>query len=282
MQALHSIEECIRWRMSKGGSVGFVPTMGALHEGHLSLVKISKKQCDNTIVSIFINPTQFSPDEDFSAYPKTLDQDLKHLKKEGVDAVFMPAANELYKDKENECFFDTPLALKLEGASRPHFFKGVTMVVNKLFNIINPTHTVFGQKDAQQLLIIKHMIHDKNLSIELVSGTTVRDKNGLALSSRNSYLSTENQKIASNIYKGLLTIKSLLDSGIDRVSELKQNFKDSLNAFPELKIDYISIACADSLDELEIVDRKALISTAVFFNKVRLIDNIAFVPEQLG
>ena len=266
--------------MSKGGSVGFVPTMGALHEGHLSLVKISKKKCDNTIVSIFINPTQFSPDEDFSAYPKTLDQDLKHLKKEGVDAVFMPAANELYKDKENEYFFDTPLALKLEGASRPHFFKGVTMVVNKLFNIVNPTHAVFGQKDAQQLLIIKHMIHDKKLSIELVSGATVRDENGLALSSRNSYLSAKNQKIASNIYKGLLTIKSLLDSGIYRVSELKQNFKDSLNIFSELKIDYISIACADSLDELEIVDRKALISTAVFFNKVRLIDNITFVPEK--
>ena len=165
MQLLHSIEECLRWRISKSGSVGFVPTMGELHEGHLSLVKISKKQCNNTIVSIFINPTQFSPDEDFGAYPKTLDQVLKHLKRGGADAVFMPTADELYKDKENEYFFDTPLALKLEGASRPHFFKGVTMVVNKLFNLVNPTHAVFGQKDAQQLLIIKHMIDDKKLSI---------------------------------------------------------------------------------------------------------------------
>jgi pantoate--beta-alanine ligase len=265
--------------MSKSGSVGFVPTMGALHEGHLSLVKISKKQCDNTIISIFINPAQFSPDEDFSAYPKTLDQDLKHLKKGGVAAVFMPTADELYKDKENEYFFDTPLALKLEGASRPHFFKGVTMVVNKLFNLINPTHTVFGQKDAQQLLIIKHMIDDKKLSIELLPGPTVRDQNGLALSSRNVYLSTKSQKIASNIYQSLLTIKHLLDSGMNNVSKLKQTFKDSLNAFPQLKIDYISIACANSLDELKVVDRKALISTAVFFNKVRLIDNITFVPK---
>ena len=279
MLIFHSIKECVSWRTKQSTTVGFIPTMGALHKGHLSLIELSKKHCDRTIVSIFINPTQFAPHEDLDSYPKTIEEDICLLKKANVDAVFMPTADELYKDKENEYFFDTPLALKLEGASRPHFFKGVTMVVNKLFNIVNPTHAVFGQKDAQQLLIIKHMIHNKNPSIVLLPGPTVRDQNGLALSSRNVYLSVESQKIASNVFQGLLAMKHLLDSGIDRVSELKQNFKDSLNTFPQLKIDYISIACANSLDELRVVDRKVLISTAVFFNKVRLIDNITFIPK---
>ena len=279
MLILHSIEECIRWRISNDGSVGFVPTMGALHEGHLSLVKISKKNCESTIVSIFVNPAQFSLDEDFDSYPRTTKHDLKYLKRENVDAVFLPLADELYKETKNEYFYDTPLSYKLEGKSRPHFFKGVTMVVNKLFNVVNPTHAIFGQKDAQQLIIIKQMIHNKSCPIEILEGPTIRDNNGLALSSRNDYLSNDNKKIASNIYKGLIIIKKSLEQGVNSSRDLKQKFKNYLKKFPGLKIDYISIACANSLDEIETVDKKSLISTAVFFKDVRLIDNFTYFPS---
>ena len=278
MQVLHSIEECIGWRMSQEGSVGFVPTMGALHGGHLSLIGISKKYCDKTIASIFINPTQFSPDEDFSSYPKTTTQDLGYLEKENVDAVFMPTTDQMYQGSENSYFFENDLSNKLEGRSRPHFFKGVTTVVNKLFNIVNPTHVVFGQKDAQQLLIIKKMIESKNSPIKLIEGPTIRDKNGLALSSRNTYLSASEQQIASNIYKGLMKIKDMLEKGVYRSLLLKKCFADHLNKFSALKIDYISIACIDTLDEIETVDRKTLISVAAFLKDVRLIDNFTYSP----
>ena len=276
MKILHSIQECKNWRASSSGSVGFVPTMGALHLGHISLVKISKENCKNTIVSIFINPAQFGPNEDLSLYPKTIDQDLKYLKQEGVDAVFIPTSNEIYNSKNDECFFDTPLSKKLEGITRPHFFKGVTMVVNKLFNIVMPTHVVFGQKDAQQLIIIKKMIENKNLPIKMLSGKTVRKNSGLALSSRNSYLSKKDQNIASNIYKGLMQIKEMLQKEITDANKLKDNFARFINSFAGFKIDYISIANLNTLEEVKKVNGSVLISTAVFFKNVRLIDNFTY------
>ena len=175
MKILRSIKECKEWRDSADGSVGFVPTMGALHRGHVSLVKISKNNCDKTIVSIFINPAQFGPGEDLESYPKTIDKDLTCLKQENVDAVFLPSANELYNNKKDEYFFKTPLSQKLEGVTRPHFFKGVTMIVSKLFEIVRPSHTVFGQKDAQQFLIISQMIKHNRLPVTMLSGKTIRD-----------------------------------------------------------------------------------------------------------
>ena len=276
MKILHSIKECAGWRKSIKGSVGFVPTMGALHLGHLSLVKISKKACDRTIVSIFINPTQFSPNEDLDSYPLTVEQDLMHLKKERVDAVFMPSEKEIYDNQNSEYFYDTPLSKKLEGIARPHFFKGVTMIVSKLFNIIKPTHAVFGEKDAQQLIIIKKMINENKLPIRLFSGKTIRDKNGLAYSSRNLYLSKKDQKLAGKIYKNLLLIKSLLDNGEKNSKILKNKFTNSINSFPVFKLDYISLACTETLDERDSVIDKTLVSTAVFFKGVRLIDSFIY------
>ena len=276
MKILRSIKECKEWRDSADGSVGFVPTMGALHRGHVSLVKISKNNCDKTIVSIFINPAQFGPGEDLESYPKTIDKDLTCLKQENVDAVFLPNANELYNNKKDEYFFKTPLSQKLEGVTRPHFFKGVTMIVSKLFEIVRPSHTVFGQKDAQQFLIISQMIKHNRLPVTMLSGKTIRDNNGLALSSRNSYLSKEEQLIASNIYKGLMQIKEMLKNKIINAEELKNAFSSFIDSFGVFEIDYISIASLDTLEEVDLVNTKALISTAIYFKDVRLIDNFIY------
>ena len=277
MKILYSIAECIKWRKSAHGSVGFVPTMGALHQGHLSLVKIAKKNCDYTAVSIFINPTQFSENEDLNSYPSMLKQDIELLKKELVDAVFIPSENEIYNQKSDNAFYDTPLSKKLEGVTRPHFFKGVTMVVSRLFNIVDPTHVVFGKKDAQQLIIIKKMIEENKSSITLISGKTIRNKHGLALSSRNTYLSTKEQKEASKIYHSLMLIKELLGAGEKNSQILKNEFIKSIKTVASFKLDYISIADIETLDETtKIKKKKTLVSTAVFFKEVRLIDNFIY------
>jgi len=279
MIIFHYIEECVFWRITQTTTVGFVPTMGALHKGHLSLVNLSKKECDTTIVSIFINPAQFAANEDLDSYPKTIDEDLRLLKEKKVDAVFMPKVEQMYNQKSDNYFFESELSYKLEGKSRPHFFKGVTTIVHKLFNIINPTHTVFGQKDAQQLLIVGQMIEEKHPSIHLIKGPIVRNSKGLALSSRNNYLSKENRIIASNIYKSLMNIKNMLKNGNKNADDLKRIFAELIKGFPKLAIDYISIADTKTLEEIKTVDQAALISTAVVLNKVRLIDNFIYLPS---
>jgi len=277
MQILYSIEECIKWRKSLSGSVGFVPTMGALHRGHLSLVKIAKKTCDYVVVSIFINPTQFSENEDLNSYPSMINNDIKHLKNEKIDMVFIPSKEEIYNQKGDEYFYDTPLSKKLEGLSRPHFFKGVTMVVAKLFNIVNPTHAVFGEKDAQQLIIITKMISQNKSPINLIAGKTIRNKYGLAYSSRNSYLSIKEQKEASKIYQSLMLTKQLLDQGERNSQILKNEFIQSIRSVASLKLDYISIADTETLDEVNKIKKKQiLVSAAVFLKNVRLIDNFIY------
>ena len=277
MQILYSIEECVRWRKSLSGSVGFVPTMGALHRGHLSLVKIAKKTCDYVVVSIFINPTQFSENEDLDSYPSMINNDIKHLKNEKIDMVFIPSKEEIYDQKGDEYFYDTPLSKKLEGLSRPHFFKGVTMVVTKLFNIVSPTHAVFGEKDAQQLIIITKMISQNKSPINLIAGKTIRNKYGLAYSSRNSYLSIKEQKEASKIYQSLMLTKQRLDKGERNSQILKNEFIQSIRSVASLKLDYISIADAETLDEVNKIKKKQiLVSAAVFLKNVRLIDNFIY------
>ena len=279
MLIFHSIEECISWRINQKTTVGFVPTMGALHDGHLSLVDLSQNKCAKTIVSIFINPTQFAANEDLDSYPKTIDKDLRLLKEKNVDAVFMPTAEQMYNQESDNYFFESELSYKLEGKSRPHFFKGVTTIVHKLFNIVNPTHTVFGQKDAQQLLIIEQMIHKKHPSVHLIKGSIIRNSKGLALSSRNNYLSKKDRLTASNIYKSLMNIKNALSNGNKKTASLKKIFSDYINDFSGFSIDYISIADTQTLEEIPMVDRRVLISTAVVLDKVRLIDNFIYSPS---
>lgn len=276
MHIFHSIEECLSWRSNQKNTVGFVPTMGALHDGHLSLVDLSTKKCEKTIVSIFINPAQFAENEDLDSYPKKIDEDLQLLKSRNVDAVFLPTEDQMYNKKSKNYFFESSLSYKLEGKSRPHFFKGVTTIVHKLLDIIRPTHTVFGQKDAQQLLIVGQMIKEKHPSIQLLQGVIIRDSNGLALSSRNSYLSNNNRLLASNIYTGLMQIKGSLDIGNKNAKDLKKIFIEFISTFSSLSIDYISIADIKTLEEVKRVEQKVLISAAVFLNRVRLIDNFTY------
>jgi len=277
METIKTVDDFLKWRENQSASIGFTPTLGALHKGHLSLIQLSKAQCDLTVVSIFLNPTQFAPNEDLNSYPNTLEQDVLHLKNLKVDILFLPTVEEMYQRAGDVSVPTTSLFTKLEGESRPHFFHGVTTIVAKLFNVIQPTHTFFGEKDAQQLYIIQQMIKDMNYAIKLIPCSTIRDSNGLALSSRNQYLTNENQRKASVIYVGLMHIKDALERGQKNPTILKQAFETIVRQVSEIKIDYISIASAATLDEVvEIQNETILISTAVFLNDVRLIDNFTY------
>ena len=263
-----------QWRQKESLSIGFVPTMGALHKGHLSLVKKSIAICNKTVVSIFLNPTQFGPNEDLKSYPKTIESDIHLLHSAGVDVLFLPDEKEMYSRVDNVQVPESPLFKKLEGKSRPHFFFGVTTIVAKLLNVINPSHAFFGKKDAQQLIIVKEMVQKMKYSIEVIPVETQRDVNGLALSSRNQYLNDNQQKEAALIFKGLLKIKKNIISGEKNCLVLKKIFVEFISKNKNFKIDYISIADMKTLEELSEVSLKPyLVSTAVFFNNIRLIDN---------
>ena len=277
MEIIKTADEFVNWRSKQSDSIGFIPTLGALHDGHMSLIKESQKNCKITIVSIFLNPTQFSENEDLDSYPNTRKQDIYNLNCLNVDVLFLPNETEMY---QNVCDVNVPsseLFNKLEGKSRPHFFYGVTTIVAKLFNIIQPTHTFFGQKDAQQLIIIKEMIMNMKYPITLVSCPTIRDKNGLALSSRNNYLNDNEQQQAAIIHQSLMKIKEKINQGIFNTNELKNIFKKNIITNHNINIDYISIADMKTLKEVDkIKNQKVLVSTAVFFKNVRLIDNFIY------
>ena len=277
MEIIKTADEFVNWRSKQSDSIGFIPTLGALHDGHMSLIKESQKNCKITIVSIFLNPTQFSANEDLDSYPNTHKQDIYNLNCFNVDVLFLPNETEMY---QNVCDVNVPsseLFNKLEGKSRPHFFYGVTTIVAKLFNIIQPTHTFFGQKDAQQLIIIKEMIMNMKYPITLISCPTIRDKNGLALSSRNSYLNDNEQQQAAIIHQSLMKIKEKINQGIVNTNELKNIFKKNIITNRNINIDYISIADMKTLKEIDkIKDQKVLVSAGVFFKNVRLIDNFIY------
>jgi len=277
MHVVQSINECVSIRKQTKGRVGFVPTMGALHAGHLELVKCSLKNCDITIVSIFINPKQFAENEDLDNYPENIKQDLKLLKNLNVDYVFTPQKSEMYLDTHSMYLIENKLSQRLEGVSRPNFFQGVITIVAKLFNICQPTDVFFGEKDAQQLIIIKKLIKDLNYNIICHAVPTVRNKKGLALSSRNEYLNKSQLDIASNIYKSLCLVQIKISEGEKDAAVLKKLFKKTIDSFPELTIDYFSIADINTLEEItHQIQSTVLISTAIFLDGVRLIDNIKY------
>lgn len=260
-------------RKSILASVGFVPTMGYLHEGHLTLVRWSKKENDISTVSIFVNPTQFGPQDDFERYPRNTERDLAMLDKEGVDIVFMPQVDELYPEGCNSWVEVKGITDKLEGISRPGHFRGVTTIVAKLFNLVNPDRAYFGQKDAQQLRVIKKMVMDLNMNVEIVSVPTVREADGLAMSSRNTYLNDAERKAALIVSKSLQMARWLWSQGERSADKIKQQLVQMVQNEPLAKIDYISIADDDSLDELDRITGRALVSMAVWVGKTRLIDN---------
>ena len=257
-----------------GKRVGLVPTMGALHAGHISLVKAAVKNCDFVVVSIFVNPTQFAPSEDIDAYPKTMDDDLAKCQDSNVDVVFAPSSQQMYPEKNISWVEVEKLTEPLCGRDRPTHFKGVTTVCAKLFNIVQPEVAYFGQKDAQQGLIIKRMVADLNMPLEIVICPTVRERTGLAMSSRNAYLSAEEKRQATLLYAALQECELLIAGGLRNGKELIEEMRKLLAIGKDIKIDYISIVNADTLEDIEIVEGKVLIALAAKLGQARLIDNI--------
>lgn len=253
--------------------VGLIPTMGSLHEGHLSLIRAAKKDCQSVVVSIFVNPSQFGPNEDYQSYPRDIEGDCALLEKEGVDILFAPTAAEMYTFGHDTWVEVGSITERLEGKARPGHFRGVATIVLKLFNIVNPDTAYFGQKDAQQALVIKKMVKDLDINTNITVMPTVRSQGGLALSSRNQYLSESGRITASAIYQSLKLAEDLYEKGQVNAGFIKDQMRDILNN-AGAKIDYISIATADTLEELEIISQKALVSLAVYIGTVRLIDNI--------
>jgi pantoate--beta-alanine ligase len=274
MKVVNSIAEMRAMRRGLTGSVGFVPTMGYLHEGHLALVRRARSENETVMVSIFVNPTQFGAGEDFEAYPRDPERDLALLDREEVDVVFMPPAEEMYPARFGTWVDVQQITERLEGASRPHHFRGVATVVAKLFNIVEPTRAYFGQKDAQQLIVIKRMVSDLNMNLEIVAVPTVREPDGLAMSSRNTYLSPMERQAALVLWQALGLANRLWSEGERDAHKIRQKMAALIGGEPLAQIDYISVADAGSLEELAEIGCPALVSLAVRIGKTRLIDNI--------
>jgi len=260
-------------RLSLNGTVGLVPTMGFLHEGHLSLIRRAKLECDSVVVSIFVNPTQFGANEDLSKYPRDLARDLSLIEPLGVDLVWNPTAEEMYPTGYQTWVEVEALTRPLEGSIRTSHFKGVTTVVAKLFNAIQPHKAYFGQKDAQQAAVIRQMTRDLNFPIEIIVCPTTREADGLAMSSRNKYLEGADRPAATVLFRALSAAKSAYENGERNAEKLRIIMKDTLASEPRAQPQYVSCADYDTLEELETVSGKALLSMAVLIGKTRLIDN---------
>ena len=274
MQVVGPISEIRALRQQLSGTVGFVPTMGYLHKGHLALVKQARIENSSVIVSIYVNPTQFGPREDFGAYPRELDRDLELLREEGVDIVFVPSDDEMYPPEFSSWVDVEKVTERLEGASRPGHFRGVATVVAKLFNIVQPTRAYFGQKDAQQVVVIKKMVADLNLGIDIVVVPTIREEDGLAMSSRNIHLSPGERQAATILFRALTSALQLRRRGENDANKLREQMTSLVQKETLAQIDYISIADAETLEELNLIDRPALASLAVRVGNTRLIDNM--------
>jgi len=256
-----------------GKTIGFVPTMGYLHKGHLSLVQKAKEENDIVVVSIFVNPTQFGPNEDYNRYPRDLERDLRLLNPFNVDYIFNPSVEEMYPAYYSVFVDETEMSKYLCGARRPGHFRGVCTVVTKLFNIVRPTRAYFGQKDAQQFRILRRMVENLNMDVEMVEMPIVREPDGLAMSSRNVYLSDEERREAPRLYKSLLEAKRLIDGGERDVQKIKGEIQRVLN-HPLLKIDYVEIVDEKTLIPVDRIEGDVIVAIAVFFGKARLIDNV--------
>jgi pantoate--beta-alanine ligase len=257
----------------KGKTIGFVPTMGALHQGHLSLVKAAKKDCNFVVVSIFVNPTQFGPEEDFHKYPRVFNNDKKLLQKEKVDLIFLPSIAEMYTKNFSTYVEETYLSKVLCGVLRPGHFRGVCTVVAKLFSITTPDIAYFGAKDYQQVKVVERMAIDLNFPVKIKICPIVREANGLAMSSRSRYLNKKQRKNAASLYSALLLAQRLIKNGERDVKEIILAMTDFIKAVPEVKVDYIKIVCADTLRDIKKIKGKVLIALAVFIGNTRLIDN---------
>jgi pantoate--beta-alanine ligase len=260
-----------------GKRLGLVPTMGALHAGHLSLVRAAKAQCDAVAVSIFVNPTQFGPTEDLARYPRRFEHDCELLEKEGVDFVFAPSAEEMYSKGEVTWVTVEGLSEKLDGRSRPGHFRGVTTVVAKLFHIIEPDAAFFGQKDAAQVAVIRRLVRDLNFPIEIVVCPIVREPDGLAMSSRNAYLNPEERQRALVLQRSLQRIEEKFRAGERNAAKLAAGAREVIADEPQVRLDYFEIVDPDMLDPLDEISRPALVAVAAYVGSTRLIDNVVLI-----
>ena len=275
MLTFRTIADFQRARAGFQGTLGLVPTMGYLHKGHLALVRRARAENGTLVVSIFVNPSQFGPSEDFGGYPRNMERDLALLSAEGVDMVFVPSAEEIYPPGFDTWVEVGTVAQRLDGEHRPGHFRGVATVVAKLFNIVRADKAYFGQKDGQQVAVIKRMVSDLNIAVDIVAVPTVRDPGGLALSSRNVYLTPEQRSAAPIIYRALCRARRLWEEGEESGERLRREVRHILEGEPLIeKIDYVSVADASSLEELDVIQRPAIVSVAVLMGKTRLIDNI--------
>lgn len=274
IKTIQQLREELKKYKNQGQTIGFVPTMGYLHRGHLSLVEQSKKENEKTVVSIFVNPTQFGPGEDFDRYPRDPEMDEGLLKEFGVDVVFYPAVKEIYPEGYATYVEVEKLGNVLCGKSRPTHFRGVTTVVLKLLNIVSPNCAYFGRKDAQQAIIIKKMVKDLNLDVTIHTVPIVRDPDGLALSSRNVYLSTEERKAALSLSRALEKAKSEIDHGLRDASAIKELIQNEIDKHPLVTIDYLEVVSLDALEEIKTITvDNTLVAGAIWAGKTRLIDN---------
>lgn len=274
VKKIQSVRRLVKAARKKGKTIGLVPTMGALHTGHISLIKAATKRCDFVVVSIFVNPTQFGPSEDFQKYPRPVKEDLAVCKKNEVDVVFMPSTDQMYPERNLTWVEVEKITEGLCGQFRPGHFRGVATVCAKLFNIVGPDIAFFGQKDAQQAAVIKRMAADLNMPLKIAICPTIREKSGLAISSRNQYLSEKEKTAAALIYKALEKCEQMVRDGIIDVNQLKKRMREVFYEEPSISIEYICIVDADNLEPLERVEKKALAAIAVHIGTTRLIDNI--------
>ena len=280
MNVASNIHDLRRLRAELAEPVGFVPTMGFLHDGHLSLARRAREECGSVVASVFVNPTQFAPTEDLAEYPRDLDRDLALLEEAGTDLVFTPSTESLYPDGYDTWINVERLTERLEGADRPTHFRGVVTIVTKLFNLVEPTRAYFGQKDGQQAIIVRRLIRDLDFDIELVVCPTVRESDGLAMSSRNSYLSEGERAAATILYRALQLAETLYADEDRDAARIRSEMEEVLRGEPLAKLAYVSIADAEDLSELDVVDRKALVSLAARIGETRLIDNTVLPPGE--
>ena len=280
MRIIHTIAEYQEARRSLQGSLGLVPTMGYLHEGHLSLVRRARDENDTCAAWIFVNPLQFGPSEDYERYPRDEARDIALLEQEGVDLLFMPSAEEIYPPGFSTYVEAQGVSEQLEGRVRPGHFRGVATVVLKFFNIMTPNRAYFGQKDAQQVVVLKKLVRDLNLPVELVICPTVREPDGLAMSSRNAYLTPEERAAAPVLYRALTVAQDAWSMGQTSADKLRFAMMGVISSHQLATLDYVSIAHPETLKELDVAEEGALVSGAIQFSKARLVDNV--ILEQQG
>jgi len=258
----------------EGVVIGFVPTMGALHEGHRALLRAARLKCDALVISMFVNPIQFAPTEDLATYPRRLSQDRTICREEGVDVCFEPTPAAMYPKGFQTVVTVPSVARRWEGETRPHHFGGVATVVTKLFGVVRPDVVWFGQKDFQQCAVVRQLVKDLNFNIRLIVRPTVRERDGLAMSSRNVFLSTEERRLAPMLYQALLAAQRAIETGVADPKTVQAMMRKVLEAQPAIRIDYLAICDPDTLEPLDRIDRQAVILGAIRLGSVRLIDNV--------